>query len=211
MMNPTGTYFRSMSGTLRGGIGEFRDLLHPGILADASASTGLPGATSFLNCVGAAVPVPDWSLFATDPGSIPTQCVGGSGVLADSAPSVTLIDPKYDVPRSWRASLDWNTSFKSWLLKVGTLATYDLSQPGTVDANFSGVRKLTLADEANRPVYVSAASIDPASGSVSAVKSRKSSQYGGVGVRVSDLRGYGGQLNLGLSPDVFKFRGGASF
>jgi hypothetical protein len=32
-----------------------------------------------------------------------------------------------------------------------------------------------------------------------------------VGVRVSDLRGYGEQLNVGLSPDVFKFRGGASF
>src|SRR6266481_1127350 len=211
MMSQTGTYFQSFSGTLRGGIGEFRDLLHPGILADASASTGLPGGTSFLNCVGAAVPVPDWSLFTTDPGSIPTQCVGGSGVLAESAPLVTLIDPKYDVPRRWRASLDWNTSFKSWLIKVGTLATYDLSQPGIVDANFGGVRKLTLADEANRPVYVSSASIDPASGSVSAVESRKSGQYGGVGVRVSDLRGYGGQLNLGLSPDVFKFRGVASF
>lgn len=211
MMNQTGRYYRGLSGTIRGGIGEFRDLLHPGILADASPSTGLPGGTLFLNCVGAAVPVPDWSLFATDPGSIPTQCVDGSGVLAESAPSVTLIDPKYDVPKSWRASLDWTTSFRSWLLKVGTLGSYDLSQPGTLDANFGGVQKLTLADEANRPVYVSGASIDPASGSVSAVESRKSAQYGGVGVRVSDLRGYGGQLNVGLSPDVFKFRGGAAF
>ena len=211
MMNQTGTYFRSMSGTLRGGIGEFRDLLHPGILADASASTGLPGTTSFLNCVGAAVPTPDWSLFATDPSSIPAQCVNGSGVLAEQAPSVTLIDPSYDVPRSWRASLDWNTSVKNWLLRVGTLVSYDLSQPGVIDANFSGVPRLNLVDEENRPVFVSAASIDPASGAVSAVESRKSNQYGGVGVRVSDLRGYGGQLNLGLSPDVFKFRGGASF
>ena len=211
MMNQTGTYFRSMSGTLRGGIGEFRDLLHPGILADASASTGLAGGTSFLNCVGAAVPTPDWSLFATDPSSIPTQCVNGSGVLAERAPSVTLIDPSYDVPRSWRASLDWNTSLSSWLLRAGTLVSYDLAQPGVVDANFGGVSKLSLGEEANRPVFVSAASIDPASGTVSAVESRKSDQYGGVGVRVSDLRGYGGQLNLGLSPDVFKFRGGASF
>jgi len=211
MMNQTGTYFRSVSGTLRGGIGEFRDLLHPGILADASASTGLAGATSFLNCVGAAVPTPDWSLFAADPGSIPAQCVNGSGVLAEQAPSVTLIDPSYDVPRSWRASLDWNTSVQSWLLRVGTLVSYDLSQPGVVDANFGGVTRLNLVDEANRPVFVSAASIDPASGAVSAVESRRSDQYGGVGVRVSDLRGYGGQLNLGLSPDVFKFKGGASF
>jgi hypothetical protein len=94
---------------------------------------------------------------------------------------------------------------------VGTLASYDLSQPGTVDANFAGVSRMTLAGEANRPVYVSEASIDPASGAVSAVESRKSAAYGGVGMRVSDLRGYGGQLNVALSPDVFKFRSGAEF
>jgi hypothetical protein len=211
MTSNVGTFFRGMSGTVRGGIGEFRDLLHPGVLADASASTGLPGGTLFLNCVGAAVPTPDWSLFATDPSAIPTQCVSGSGVLAESAPSVTLIDPSYDVPRSWRASLDWNTSMRNWLLRVGTLVSYDLAQPGVVDANFAGVSRLTLGDEANRPVFVSAASIDPGSGAVSALESRRSNQYGRVGVRVSDLKGYGGQLNLALSPDVFKFRGGASF
>jgi len=132
-VSQVGTFYRSMSGTVRGGIGEFRDLLHPGVLADASASTGLAGGTSFLNCVGAAVPTPDWSLFATDPNAIPTQCAGGSGVLAERAPGVTLIDPSYDVPRSWRASLDWNTSMSSWLLRVGTLVSYDLAQPGVVD------------------------------------------------------------------------------
>jgi len=211
MQNPVGRFYRYMSGTLRGGIGEFRDLLHPGILADASASTGLPGGTSFLNCVGAAVPAPDWSLFESDPNSIPTQCVGGSGVLAESAPSVALISPAYDVPRSWRASLDWNTSVKRILFRGGVLGSYDLSQPGIVDANFGGVSRLMLAGEANRPVFVSAASIDPASGAVSAVESRKSNQFGRVGIRVSDLRGYGGQLNLLLSPDVFGFRGRASF
>ncbi|MDP9203291.1 MAG: carboxypeptidase-like regulatory domain-containing protein [Gemmatimonadota bacterium] len=211
MQNPVGRFYRYMSGTLRGGIGEFRDLLHPGILADASASTGLPGGTSFLNCVGAAVPAPDWSLFTSDPSSIPTQCVDGSGVLAERAPSVALISPGYDVPRSWRASFDWNTSIKRILFRAGVLGSYDLSQPGVVDANFGGVSKLTLTDEANRPVFVSAASIDPASGAVSAVESRKSDQFGRVGVRVSDLRGYGGQLNLLLSPDVFGFRGRASF
>ena len=211
MQNPVGRFYRYMSGTLRGGIGEFRDLLHPGILADASASTGLPGGTSFLNCVGAAVPAPDWSLFASDAASIPTQCVDGSGVLAESAPSVALISPAYDVPRSWRASLDWNTSVKRILFRAGVLGSYDLSQPGLTDANFGGVSRLTLAGEANRPVFVSAASIDPTSGAVSAVESRKSNQFGRVGVRVSDLRGYGGQLNLLVSPDVFGFRGRASF
>ena len=211
MQNQVGRFYRYMSGTIRGGIGEFRDLLHPDVLADASASNGLPGGTSFLNCVGAAVPAPDWSLFASDPSSIPTQCVSGSGVLAEQSPSVALISPSYDVPRSWRASLDWNTSFKRILFRAGVLGSYDLSQSGIVDANFGGVSKLNLAGESNRPVYVSAASIDAASGAVSAVESRKSDQFGRVGMRVSDLHGYGGQLNLFVSPDVFGFRGPASF
>lgn len=210
-MSRVGTFFRNVSGTLRGGIGEFRDLLQPGILADASASSGLPGSTSLLSCVGAAVPAPDWSLFISDPSSIPTECVNGGGVLAERAPAVTLIDPSYDVSRSWRGSLDWNTSIGSWLFRAGTLVSYDLSQPGIVDANFNGLSRFNLDNEANRPVFVSEASIDPASGAVSAVESRKSAEYGRVGVRVSDLRGYGGQLNLGLSPDVFKFRNGWSF
>jgi hypothetical protein len=205
--SPVGRFYRTTTGVIRGGIGEFRDLLRPGLLADASAATGLPGGSSYLSCVGAAVPSDDWSTFVSSPGSVPTQCVGGSGVLGERAPAVTLIDPSYDVPHSWRASLDWSTNVRKWLFKMGGLASYDLAQPGTVDANFKGSQLLTLAGEGNRPVFVSAASIDPASGAVSPVESRRSDQYGRVGMRVSDLRGYGGQLNFQLSPDVFKYRG----
>lgn len=205
-----GRFYRSTTGVLRGGIGEFRDLLRPGILADASAGTGLPGGTMTLSCVGSAVPVVDWTSFATDPSSIPSECLDGSGPLAERAPSVTLIDPDYDVPRSWRASLDWNTSVHSLLFRVAGLASYDLSQPGIIDANFAGAQKLTLDGEDERPVFVSADAIDPASGAVSAVESRRSGEFGRVATRVSDLRGYGGQLTFGISPDVFKFRGWGS-
>ncbi|MEO8563351.1 MAG: carboxypeptidase-like regulatory domain-containing protein [bacterium] len=202
--SPVGRFYRTPTGTLRGGIGEFRDLLRPGLLADASASTGLPGGTSVLSCVGAAVPQPDWSnLGAT---ASPTECVGGGGVLAELAPSVTLIDPAYNVPRSWRSSLDWSATVRRMLVRVGGLVSYDLNQSGTVDANFSGVQRVTLATDGNRPLYVSEASIDPATGAVSASESRRSTAFGRVGSRVSDLRGYGGQLTFGLSPDVFKFR-----
>jgi hypothetical protein len=199
-----GRFYRTQTGTIRGGIGEFRDLLRPGILADASAASGLPGGTLTLSCVGAAVPQPDWSNF--DAGASPTQCLDGSGVLAERAPSVTLIDPGYDVPRSWRSSLDWSQNVRSWLVRVGGMASYDLNQAGAIDANFSGSQKLTLAADGGRPMYVSAASIDPATGAVSASESRRSSEFGRVVSRVSDLRGYGGQLTFGLSPDVFRFR-----
>ncbi|HKH94445.1 MAG TPA: carboxypeptidase-like regulatory domain-containing protein, partial [Gemmatimonadaceae bacterium] len=202
--NPVGRFYRSPVGTLRAGIGEFRDLLRPGILADASAATGLPGGTLTLSCVGSAVPQPDWSSF--DAGTSPTQCLDGSGLLAERAPSVTLIDPGYDVPRSWRSSLEWTTEVRKLVIRLGGLVSYDLNQPGVVDANFSGEQKLTLAGDGGRPVFVSEASIDPGTGALSASDSRRSADFGRVARRVSDLRGYGGQLTLGLSPDVFRFR-----
>ncbi|HEX6252570.1 MAG TPA: carboxypeptidase-like regulatory domain-containing protein [Gemmatimonadaceae bacterium] len=204
--SPIGRFYRYSTGVIRGGVGEFRDLLRPDILADASSATGLPGGSSTLSCVGSATPAADWSLFAADPAAIPTQCLDGSGPLGERAPGVTLIHPSYDVPRSWRATLDWSTNIGSWLLRAGGLASYDLSQPGVVDANFSGTPRFTLAGESARPVYVSPAAIDPASGAVSPAESRASDQFGRVSTRVSDLRGYGGQLTFGLSPDVFRFR-----
>ncbi len=204
---PVGRFYRTTTGVIRGGIGEFRDLLRPGILADASAATGLAGGTSNLTCVGSAVPMVDWDSFSENPSSIPTQCADGSSALAERAPAVTLIDPAYDVPRSWRASLDWSSNVKnSLLVRVGGLFSYDLSQPGLVDANFAGVSRFNLAAEGGRPVYVSQSGIDPASGSVSASQSRISDQFGRVATRVSDLKGYGGQLTFGVSPDVFKYR-----
>jgi hypothetical protein len=206
-----GRFYRTTAGVIRGGIGEFRDLLRPGVLADASASTGLAGGTSLLSCVGAAVPSADWSLFASDPSAIPSQCASGGGVLAERAPSVTLIDRDYDVPRSWRASLDWNTSWNRLLLRVGALGSYDLAQPGVVDANFGGTTRFALASEGNRPVFVTPAAIDAASGAVSATEARRAPEFGRVGMRTSDLRGYGGQLTFAVSPDVFKFRGRGSF
>jgi hypothetical protein len=201
-----GRFFRYASGTIRGGIGEFRDLLRPGTLADASASTGLAGGTSALSCVGSAVPTVDWFSLSAE-GAIPTQCLGGSGVLADRAPSVSLIDPSYDTPRSWRASLDWSTELSGLMVKVGALGSYDLSQPGVVDANFKSSTALVLPNEGNRPVYVTAASIDPSSGTVSAVESRRTSQFGSVLQRVSDLRGYGQQLSVTVAPDLFNRKG----
>ncbi|MDB4907104.1 MAG: hypothetical protein JWO05_1888 [Gemmatimonadetes bacterium] len=206
-----GRFYRNTQGVIRGGIGEFRDLLRPGLLADASAGTGLDDGTRTLSCVGAAVPAIDWTKFTADPSSIPSSCANGGGVLSESVRSATLIDPSYDVSRSWRANLDWTTAYHKMIFHASALGSYDLNQPGTVDANFGGLQRFALSDEGNRAVYVTPASIDAGSGAVSPTESRRSAQYGRVGVRTSDLRGYGGQLTLGLAPDVFKFRGRGSF
>jgi hypothetical protein len=205
-MGSTGTFYRTTSGILRGGIGEFRDLLRPDVLADASARTGLAGSTQALQCTGSAVPSPDWTRFLQDPGSIPRACLDGSGALTDNAPPATLIAPTYDVPRSWRASLDWYTNFDWLQLRWNNLVSYDLSQASVRDANFAGVERFTLASEGGRPVYVSTAAIDAATGGVSATESRRDAAFGRVAVRGSELRGYGGQTTIILSPDVFRMR-----
>ncbi len=209
--NQLGTFYRSMMGFVRGGIGEFRDLVKPGTLADAVAGSGLVGSTLTLSCVGAAVPIPDWNSLDANTASLPSNCVGDSGALSQRAPSVTLIDRSFDVPRSWRASLGWATNVNRWTVKVDGLASYDLSQPSTLDANFTGVQRLALASENNRPVYVSTAAIDANSGFVSSVESRRSSDFGRVALRTSDLRGYGGQITTTLAPDPFRLRGRVQF
>lgn len=206
-MRQSGTFYRTTSGTLRGGIGEFRDLLRPDLLADASSRTGLAGSTQSLFCTGAAVPTPDWQDFLQDPASIPRACVDGSGVLTDNAPPATLIAQNYQVPRSWRASLDWYTNFGWMQLRWNNLASWDLSQSSVRDANFAGVQRFALTEEAGRPVFVSTAGIDAATGAVSATESRRSAAFGRVAVRGSELRGYGGQTTVTLSPDVFRMRG----
>ncbi len=204
--SPVGSFYRTTTGVIRGGIGEFRDLLRPDMLADASSRTGLIGSTQQLSCVGSAAPSPNWSGWVTNPGLIPTACVGGGGVLIDSAPPATLIDRSFDVPRSWRATLDWSQNVGNFLLKVSALGSYDLNQPGTVDANFAGTQRFALASEGNRPVYVPTTAIDTASGALSSAASRRSSSFGSVGMRTSDLTGYGAQLTFVLAPDVFKMR-----
>jgi hypothetical protein len=204
--NQMGVFYRNTMGYIRGGIGEFRDLYRPSTLADALVGAGLAGSTLTLNCVGSSVPLPDWQALNSAGASLPTACTDGGAALAERAPSVTLVDPSFDVPRSWRASLNWGSNFGKFVTKLDALATYDLSQPSTLDANFAGVSRFALAGEGNRPMYVSTAAIYPATGAVSARESRRSPDYGRVALRTSDLRGYGGQLTATVLPDVFRMR-----
>ncbi len=208
MSTNTGSWYRNTMGIIRGGIGEFRDLYRPGTLADAMVGAGIPGSTLALSCVGTTAPTPNWSGFSAGTTPLPTTCADGNGTLVERAPSVTLVSPSFDVPRSWRASLGWASSMKGWMLKVDGLASYDLSQPSTVDANFRGASVFRLAGENNRPVFVQPISIDDASGAVSPRDSRIASDFGRVALRTSDLRGYGTQLTTTLQPELFRGRRG---
>ncbi|MCU0635814.1 MAG: hypothetical protein MUE41_13145 [Gemmatimonadaceae bacterium] len=197
----TGRYYRYATGVLRGGIGEFRSLLLPEQVASVAARTGLPGSTLALSCVGAAVPAPDWNRFLGDVTTIPSTCVGGGGLLAERAPSVLLFDRGFDVPRSWRASLDFNTARWSLLLRANALGSLTLGLPSTIDVNFAGTPVGRLDADGGRPLFVPFTAIDAASGVVSAAASRRSADFTRVGLLRSDLRGAAGLLTTTVSTD----------
>jgi hypothetical protein len=205
MSTNTGSWYRNTMGIVRGGIGEFRDLYRPGTLADAMVGAGIAGSTLSLSCVGSHGPLPTGVASRREPRRCRRRCLDGTGNLTERAPAVTLVDPSFDVPRSWRAALGWASSMKGLMVKVDGLASYDLSQPSTVDANFSGNDRLPLAGEENRPMYV-----QPTvhrcgnSGAVSPRDSRRASDFGRVALRTSDLRGYGSQLTTTLQPEMFR-------
>ncbi|MBL0937761.1 MAG: carboxypeptidase regulatory-like domain-containing protein [Gemmatimonadaceae bacterium] len=198
-----GNWYRYPTGVLRGGIGEFRDLWRPDVLADAAARTGLPGSSLALSCVGAAAPTPTWPISSMP---LPSQCADGSGPLAERAPAVTVLDKQYDVPRSWRASLDYNTSRWKMILRASALASLDLNQPSIVDRNFGGTSQFTLTGEGGRQVFVSPSAIDAGSGALSAAEARRTNSFSRVDVLSSDLRGRGGQMTLSLGMDRFDRR-----
>jgi hypothetical protein len=150
-----GNFNRGPAGTLRGGIGEFRDLVRP----DARRRrTGQHRARRRHHAPLVRRRTPRRSptgRASTIPGAAPTRCADGTGPspLAQTAASVALLDRGWRPPRSWRASLDWSTLVGRWAVRANGLASLDLNQPGLVDLNFAGLERFALGTEAGRPVY----------------------------------------------------------
>lgn len=198
MVNPVVTRIITNRGVIRGGVGEFRSLLAPTLLSDASVTTGLPDALRRLTCVGPAVPAPDWRALAAG-ASPPQACADGSTAFADAAPAVRLFDPSYDAARSWRANLGWSGVLHGVGVTLDGIYSLNRGQPGMLDLNFAGAPRFTLPDE-GRPVYVSPSAIVPSTGASSPLEARRSAGFGRVLSQRSDLNGYGRQLTATLSP-----------
>lgn len=196
-----GTKLLGGSGVIRGGIGEFRSTLSPRLLEEPGASTALGDALRRVACVGATVPTPDWPAFAADASAIPLGCVSvaNTPLLADMAPQVRVVDPSFDAPRSWRASLGGMTIIRKIALNVDASASLNLDQGSSTDVNFAARQRFSLSDE-GRPVYASASGIDPASGLFSTVDSRRAPAFGSVLRQGSDLRSFSRQITVGFSP-----------
>jgi carboxypeptidase family protein len=186
---------------LRGGIGEFRNMLQPGALSQPLIASGLPGGAQYLTCIGDATPIPDWSAYATDPAAIPTECANANAAvspLADTARTISLLDPSYQPPRSWRGNLAFASNIGPLLYSIEGIYSLNLDQPGRVDLNLDRTPRFVTNE--GRPVLVSPGSIVPSSGLVSSVEARRSALFGPVIANGSDLRSISRQLTVTLAP-----------
>ncbi|HJQ20698.1 MAG TPA: carboxypeptidase-like regulatory domain-containing protein [Gemmatimonadaceae bacterium] len=198
---------RGPRAVVRGGVGVFQNLPSTNAIGSAMDNTGLPDAVQQVACVGAAVPIPDWTAYGADPSAIPTQCANGtSGTpFANTAPNVTAFARDYDAQRSVRSNLQWTgpTLNNRFSTSVNLTYSLNLNQPSSVDANFDAAQQFTLAGEDDRPVYVRPMSIVPATGAIASQDARVSRRYSRVTELLSDLRSESYQATLQLSPMSF--------
>ncbi|MEO7360442.1 MAG: hypothetical protein ABI120_08930, partial [Gemmatimonadaceae bacterium] len=200
LSGPVGQYSAAAPRYLRGGIGEFRNLLSPSLLAEPRVSTGLPNGMTRLSCIGDVAPVPDWAAYAESGANIPTQCAGSpTSAYADAAPNIRLIAPGFRPPTSWRANLAYGSRNLKLDWSLEGVYSLNLNQPGSVDLNFVSTPRFNLADD-QRPVFVPTAAIYPYSGLISQTGARASRDYGRVLRSQSDLRSVSRQLTLSLRP-----------
>lgn len=195
---------RGPRAVVRAGIGVFANASSAGSIGSVLDNTGLPSGAQQLVCVGDAAPVPDWTQYATNPGSIPDRCADGTTgtVFSNSSPNVTLFDPHYRPQQSVRANFSWNGSVLDARFNTSVEGTYSVNrnQSRTVDINFSPVTRFSLPGEAGRPVYVLPTSIVEQTGSIASRDARVSQNYSRVSELRSDLESRTAQLSLRLSP-----------
>ncbi|MDE3053146.1 MAG: carboxypeptidase regulatory-like domain-containing protein [Gemmatimonadota bacterium] len=198
---------RGPRAVVRGGIGLFQNVNRVTDIGSAMDNTGLPTGLQQLTCVGAAAPAPDWAQYLADPAAIPTQCADGTTgtVFANTAPNVSLFAPDYVATRSLRSNLQWTGPVLDNRLDATFGATYSLNmnQASAVDLNFDPAVAFRLAGEGNRPVFVPAGSIVPATGAVAFNLSRQSSQFNHVTETLSDMQSHSEQFMVQLSPAGF--------
>jgi hypothetical protein len=188
-------------GVIRGGVGEFRNLLAPTLLSRALAESGGPDGPSTLFCAGAAVPVPDWEGFLAGTATVPDECVGAvTTPLAERAPVIDLLSDSYTAARSWRGNLAWSSSLGRLGFSIEGIYSLNLNQPDWIDLNFSDAPRFGLPAERDRPVFVTPGGIT-SSGVVSPAEARVYNAYGRVAEERSDLRSVSRQLTITLTPD----------
>jgi hypothetical protein len=179
------------TGTIRGGIGEFRGNAPTSLFSSAIDATGLPTSATQLSCVGDAVPTPDYDAYAADAATIPATCADGVFVpaLSNARPNVTLFTKGFATPKTWRASLGFQRRFFTrYSVSIDANYSLGLNQYGVRDLNLNATPQFMLAAEGNRVVYADPESIVENSGAIGLTPSRLHDEFGHVLEVNSDLR-----------------------
>lgn len=177
---------RSASAIIRGGFGEFRAPTPQSLFAGLQSATGAAGAEAQLVCVGPQVPTPDWAGYLNGAASPPTACNPGPPFPADSLglgvrKAVATFAPDFEAPRAWRGSLGISRRVLQRInLAIDGAYARGVTLFGVTDLNLNTTPKFTLANEGNRPVYVSPGNIDPATGAAAFGGSRIYKRYAQV-------------------------------
>jgi len=191
-----------------GGVGAFHGTVPPSRIASLVDATGLPDAARQLTCAGDATPAPDWASYAGDASALPTSCLDGSApvVFASDRPTVTVFDPAFGAPTSWRGNLAMNgLSIKHWRIDWNAELSREVGVEGSADMNLLRHPAFTLPEEGNRPVFAAPDAIVPGTGIVAPGASRVSDQFGIVHEIRSDLRTQASQLSLTIAPPNLLF------
>ncbi|MEO7522299.1 MAG: hypothetical protein ABIW79_10830, partial [Gemmatimonas sp.] len=202
MVGFTRQYARWRGGSFTGGVREYVGTLSSQAVEAVQRRTGLPDAIQQLSCVGAAVPVPQWSDYSASAASIPLTCADGTNgtVFSQSTPNVSLFAPDFEPSRRWGAALGWNGRLtRRWIASLSTNYSLNLHRGGSFDLNFNPLQRFTVDNEGGRPVYVSPSSIVPGTGALSTTESRKVAGFSNVNELRSDLRSEARQLIAGIS------------
>ncbi|MEP6833723.1 MAG: TonB-dependent receptor, partial [Gemmatimonas sp.] len=209
---------RGPRAVIRGGVGVFSNASTSGPLGSVLDNTGLPSGAQQLYCVGAAAPIPDWTMYATNPGGIPTQCADGTSgtVFSNNSPNVSLFSSAYKPSKSVRTNFNWTGGILDARFNARLDATYNISlnNARTVDINFNPEQRFTVANEEGRPVFVQTTSIVPTSGAIASRDARVSQSFSRVSEYRSDLSSQSAQLSIGISPitrGVVKFGWNATY
>ncbi|HUF25962.1 MAG TPA: carboxypeptidase-like regulatory domain-containing protein [Gemmatimonadaceae bacterium] len=186
---------------IRGGIGEFRGRAPTNLFSAALNATGLDNTSSLLYCVGDVVPTPDWDAYLLGPQNIPEECDGTPSipVFSSTSRSVTVFDPDFGAPRSWRASLGAQRRFFTrYNVSADFTYSYGVNLYDVQDLNLVGAPGFTLAAEGGRPVYAPVEAIVPTTGSIALAGSRRHDEFGHVFEVSSGLRSHTGQATISL-------------
>jgi hypothetical protein len=194
--------FNASAWTIRGGAGEFRGKVSSNLVATSVDATGLLGGQSTLTCIGAAVPVPDWTAYLNDPASIPTQCLDIGGApspvpLSGQRRNVTTFEDGFSAPKVWRASLGGSRRYlQRYNFSIDGSVGYGVNQTGWHDLNLNATPKFTIEGEGGRPVFSAPSDIVPTTGATSIVSSRLHREYGSVNELTSQLHSLSSQVTV---------------